>query len=152
MNRLRFSLLKGSLQDEYQLVDMSIKNETNSTSIFCGNINLPRFIEWLFDNEYEIKTSELPINTTDSGSLAYKIWHFYESEEIENDIIADAMFDYRASHCLRFAARGTDFPEIYIGKLGCKHEISMFTSNDSWQYFIDILDFYESITVLTDKK
>ncbi|HDL6653675.1 TPA: hypothetical protein ACG3ZG_003843 [Yersinia enterocolitica] len=152
MNKLKISLLKGTLQDEYQLVDISIKNEANSISIFCGNINLSKFLEWLFHNESEIKTSELPINTRDSGSLAYQIWHFYESEEIENDIIVDAMFDYRASHCLRFGVRGTDFPEIYIGKLGCKHEISMFTSNDSWRYFIDIYYFYKNLTILTYNK
>ncbi|WP_271311610.1 hypothetical protein [Yersinia intermedia] len=152
MNKLKISLLKNSLQDEYQLVDISIKNETSLISIFCGNINLSRFIEWLLDNESEIKTSELPIDITDSGSLAYQIWHFYESEEIGNDIIVDAMFDYRASHCLRFGVRGTDFPEIYIGKLGSKHEISMFTSNDSWRYFIDINDFYKNLTTLTYNK
>ncbi|MDN0096936.1 hypothetical protein [Yersinia rohdei] len=152
MNKLRIGLLKGSLHDECQLIDISIKNKADSMSVFCGNINLPSFIEWLSDNENEIKVSELPIDTTSDKSLAYQIWHFYEREEIENDIIIDAMFDYRASHCLRFAARGTDFPEIYIGKLGCKHEISLFTGNDSWQYFIDIYDFYKNIIIFTDKK
>ncbi|WP_145538540.1 hypothetical protein [Yersinia alsatica] len=152
MNKLRVSLLKGRLYDEYQLVDISIKNETDSILVFCGNINLPRFIKWLSNNENEIKVSELLIDTTDDKSLAYQTWLFYEREEIGNDIIVDAMFDYRASHCLRFSARGTDFPEIYIGKLGCKHEISLFTGNNSWQYFIDIYDFYENLIILADKK
>ncbi len=36
-----------------------------------------------------------------------------------------------ARHCFKFAARGVNFPEIYIGKSGENYELSLYTQETS---------------------
>ncbi|MGC6389059.1 hypothetical protein ACMV8I_15570 [Ewingella sp. S1.OA.A_B6] len=142
MNKLYLGLIEKTSQYGSQWVDLSVKKDDSLISLFRGRVNISELLDWFRDNEEEIKSSDLPINEPSSGSLAKKIQRFYEYVEIEDDEIVDAMFDYRACHCLRFAARGTNFPEIYIGKKVDGHEISLFTDEQDWQYFIDIDDFF----------
>ncbi len=146
MNKLYLGLIDRTSPDGSQLIDLSIKKHDSQLSIFRGRVNISEFLEWFRDNEEKIKSSDLPINEPSSESLAKKIQRFYESVDVEDDELVDAMFDYRACHCLRFAARGTDLPEIYIGKSVEGHEISLFDDNQDWQYFIDINDFFSNLS------
>ncbi|MFD3242593.1 hypothetical protein ACE2AK_26125 [Rahnella perminowiae] len=95
-----------------------------------------------------IRKADFPIVNLTQDSLAKKVHCFYESVDVDDDDLIDAMFDYRTSHCLRFACRGVDFPEIYIGKLGSEHEISLFTKNETWQYFLILMIFFWQIEML----
>ncbi|ADO50540.1 hypothetical protein [[Enterobacter] lignolyticus] len=142
MNKLRIKLIEGSLLDEFQVVDISVISYTGAISIFQGKVNLSELLDWFKENEHEIKSSDLPIDRGNGGSLARKIRDFYESVDTENDEVVDSMFDYRSHHCLRFAVRGTLIPEIYIGKSGHNYEISMSGNDGEWGYFIDIEDFF----------
>ncbi|MBV8044556.1 hypothetical protein [Pluralibacter sp.] len=145
MNKLRIKLIEGSLLDEFQVIDISVISYTGVISIFHGKINLSELLDWFKENEHEIKSSDLPIDRRHGGSLARKIRDFYENIDTENDEVVDSMFDYRSHHCLRFAARGSLIPEIYIGKSEHNYEISMSGNDGEWGYFIDIEDFFNQL-------
>lgn len=145
MNKLRISLIEGSLLDDFQLIDISVISNREREAIFQGKIDLSELISWLIENEHEIKSIDIPINREGSGSLARKIRHFYENMDKTHDVVVDAMFEYRSNHCLRFACRGTNFPEIYIGKSKHNYEISLSDNDSEWMYFIDIEDFFNHL-------
>ncbi|WP_324723402.1 hypothetical protein [Lelliottia sp. JS-SCA-14] len=148
MNKLRISLIEGPQLVGFQVVDLSVVNDRNATTIFHGKVDLSELLDWFKENEHEIKSSNLPIDRVDGRSLARKIRHFYENVDVEDDEIVDLMFDYRSHHCLRFAARGTLIPEIYIGKSEDNYEVSMSGTDSEWEYFIDIEDFYNHLKKL----
>jgi len=142
MNKLNIILLESASLQEPQFVEISIDCNGDLRPLFTGRVDLPAFTEWFIENEDAIRKSDFPVDNLTQDSLAKKTHCFYESVNVDDDDLIDAMFDYRASHCLRFACRGVDFPEIYIGKLGSEHEISLFTQNEHWRYFFDIDDFF----------
>ncbi|AEX52033.1 hypothetical protein GRAQ_01202 [Rahnella aquatilis CIP 78.65 = ATCC 33071] len=142
MNKLNIILLNSAESKKAQAVEISIKNNGVLHALFTGIVDFQALIEWLKENEDAIRKADFPIVNLTQDSLAKKVHCFYESVDVDDDDLIDAMFDYRTSHCLRFACRGVDFPEIYIGKLGSKHEISLFTDNETWRYFFDVDDFF----------
>lgn len=142
MNKLNIILLESTLLKESQSIEISIESNSGMHPLFTGRVDFPAFTEWFIENEDAIRKSDFPVDNLTQYSLAKKTYCFYENVNADDDDLIDAMFDYRASHCLRFACRGVDFPEIYIGKLGDGHEISLFTQNEHWQYFFDIDDFF----------
>ena len=142
MNKLNIILLEPAPLQEPQSIEISIENNSGLHSLFAGRVDLLALTEWFIENEDAIRKLDFPVDNLTQDSLAKKVHCFYESVSVDDDDLIDAMFHYRASHCLRFACRGVDFPEIYIGKLGSEHEISLFTQNEHWQYFFDIDDFF----------
>ncbi|MFD3242623.1 hypothetical protein ACE2AK_26315 [Rahnella perminowiae] len=142
MNKLNIILLNSAESKKAQAVEISIKNNGVLHALFTGIVDFQALIEWLKESEDAIRKADFPIVNLTQDSLAKKVHCFYESVDVDDDDLIDAMFDYRTSHCLRFACRGVDFPEIYIGKLGSKHEISLFTDNETWRYFFDVDDFF----------
>ncbi len=145
MNKLNIALLGPTSLQDAQFIEISVENENGVHALFAGRVDFPAFTEWLIENEDAIRKSDFPVDNSTQDSLAKKVHCFYESANADDDVLIDAMFDYRASHCLRFACRGVDFPEIYIGKLGSEHEISLFTKNEHWQYFFDVDDFFSKL-------
>ncbi len=142
MNKLNVILFNSAEAKKSQAVEISIKSNDVLHALFTGIVDFQALIEWLKENEDAIRKADFPIVNLTEDSLAKKIHCFYESVDVDDDDLIDAMFDYRTSHCLRFACRGVDFPEIYIGKLVSKHEISLFTDNETWRYFFDVDDFF----------
>lgn len=142
MNKLNITLLNSAESKKAQAVEISIKSNGVLHALFTGIVDFQALIEWLKENEDAIRKADFPIVNLTDDSLAKKVHCFYESVDVDDDDLIDAMFDYRTSHCLRFACRGVDFPEIYIGKLVSKHEISLFTDNETWRYFFDVDDFF----------
>ena len=142
MNKLNITLLNSAESKKAQAVEISIKSNGVLHALFTGIVDFQALIEWLKENEDAIRKADFPIVNLTDDSLAKKVHCFYESVDVDDDDLIDAMFDYRTSHCLRFACRGVDFPEIYIGKLGSKYEISLFTDNETWRYFFDVDDFF----------
>ena len=142
MNKLNIIFLESVPKQDYQSIEISVENSGGLHPLFAGRVDLLALTEWLIENEEAIRKSDLPVNNLTQDSLAKKVHYFYENVNVDDDDLIDAMFDYRASHCLRFACRGVDFPEIYIGKLGSEHEISLFTQDEHWRYFFDVDDFF----------
>jgi len=143
MNKLLITKSKES--DAVQLIDLSVIVNGEKHSLFVGEVDVNEFIEWFFEHEKEIREHEIPINKLSGQSLAENIYLSYNILDVEDDEIVDKMYEYRSGHCLRFAARGNDFPEIYIGKLGGVYEISKYSPTESWRYPIDIDGFFNSI-------
>ena len=141
MNKLNITLFNSAEAKKAQSVEISIKSNDVLHALFTGIVDFQALIEWLKENEDAIRKADFPIVNLTEDSSAKKVHCFYESVDVDDDDLIDAMFDYRTSHCLRFACRGVDFPEIYIGKLGSKHEISLFTDNETWRCFFDVDDF-----------
>jgi hypothetical protein len=142
MNKLSVKLLDIVSPDDGQLIEFSIEIGGSSKILFKGKVDYPRFFEWIMENETEIRLSELPFDNSGGESIAEKMHYFYEELDVDNDELVDAMYDYRSSHCLRFASRGSDFPEIYIGKSTVCHEVSIFNEHEKWQYNFNVDDFF----------
>jgi len=142
MNKLNIISHESVPLQESQFIEISIKNNSGMHSLFAGRVDLLALTEWFIENEDAIRKSDFPVDNLTHDSLAKRVYCFYESVNVDDDDLIDAMFDYRACHCLRFACRGVDFPEIYIGKLGSEHEISLFTQSEHWRYFFDVDDFF----------
>jgi hypothetical protein len=145
MNILKITLLDSETQTDPKSISLSI----NSKLLFIGRVDLRSLKKWLLDNENAIRDDAFPIEKYTDCSLAESSYHFYEDIDADNDDAIDAidaMYNYRESHCLRFACRGTDFPDVYIGKNGAMHEISIYSSDEKWRYFFDVDDFFSELT------
>lgn len=145
MSKLCLSIIEGSLPDDFQVIDIKVKTDENVVSVFRGKIDLSELLIWFKDNENAIKSSDFPVKKESSESLARTIHCFFENIDVEDDVLVDTIFDYRSQHCLRFGVRGSCIPEIYIGKSGDKHEISMCNDEVEWKYLIDIDDFFSNL-------
>ncbi|BBS35948.1 hypothetical protein ACJ9N4_20695 [Enterobacter sp. LM3] len=149
MGRLNTRLLNIGSPDDGQLIDLTVEENGSLKSLFKGRVDFQPFIEWFLDNEKDIKALEIPIGYLTGMSIAEGIHSIYENLDVDNDEIIDKMFDYRSSHCLRFASRGTNFPEIYIGRNGVRYEVSIFNEREQWRYFFDIDDFFDELKLLS---
>ncbi len=146
MYKLRIVLLDEiSSYDEGKLIKLILYKDKEKFSIFHGKVNVSEFILWMKDNESNIRYVDLPDHNCSIDSIAYYIHEFYEKIDVDNESLIDMMFEYRASHCFKFAARGVNFPEIYIGKSGENYELSLYTNKGEWRYLIDIDDFFTHI-------
>jgi len=145
MNSLNVKLLDVMLPVDGQLIDLSIEENGSLKTLFKGVVDYHQFIEWIIENESAIRLSDFPIDGLGDESIAKRICDFYEKLDVDNDELVDLMFDYRSSHCLRFASRGSDFPEIYIGKSVVGHEVSIFNEHEKWRYFFNVDDFFHKL-------
>ncbi|UNK63072.1 hypothetical protein [Buttiauxella ferragutiae] len=145
MNNLEITLLDNNEQADAQLIKLSINSNVNAESLFTGRVDLRSLIDWLLEKERAIREDDFPINNLNGHSLAENSYCFYESVDSDNDDAIDAMYNYRTSHCLRFACRGTNIPDIYIGRNEGEYEISKYTLDEEWRYFFDINDFFSKI-------
>lgn len=147
MNKLNIISKNVCFNNEPQLIEISISEQKRHT-LYVGYVDLHGLIGWLIDNESEIRKEKLPADLNEQCFIAKKVAEFYESLDTENDELIDLMFEYRSSHCLRFGCRGTDFPEIYIGKINDNYEVSLLSEKDAWSYLFDIEDFYSKVKEL----
>jgi len=147
MNKLNIISKDVCIYNEPQLIEISVSEQKKHT-LYVGYVDLHNLIGWLIDNEPAIRKDRFPTDLTEQCFIAKKVAEFYESLDTENDELIDLMFEYRSSHCLRFGCRGTDFPEIYIGKINKNYEVSLLSENDVWSYLFDIEDFYSRVKEL----
>jgi hypothetical protein len=111
--------------------------------------------DWFMFNKGKILNDSLPDFIIGDGSIPEKLEEFYdkadlipEGYESESDAeLWDKIYSYRESHSLRFAFKGCDVEDIYIGKSNIGHEVSCVAAGGNWSYPIDIEDFYQSIYV-----
>jgi len=141
MGNLKIKLLSSNHQNDTKIIRLSIDSKT----LFTGRVNFCAMKRWLFDNEKSIKECDFPMEKIKGCSLAEQSYFFYENVDACDDHNIDVMYEYRESHCLRFACRGVDFPDIYIGKNDGKHEVSLYTDSEKWRYYFDVDDFYVNL-------
>ncbi len=121
--------------------------------------NLNELIDWLTINENAIRNISLSEHMkeqfTDSrGGLAQTILILQEKEfinEEEEDRWFDKLFEFRKTHSLRFALRGSKIPEIIIAPRLLNSmsvgEISKASDSQSsgWSYFFDMDEFWRNL-------
>lgn len=147
MNKLNIISKDICFDNEPQLIEISV-DEQKTHALYVGYVDLRNLIGWLIDNEPAIRTDRFPTDLTEQCIIAKNMAGFYDSQDTENDELIDLMFEYRSSHCLRFGCRGTDVPEIYIGKIDTGYEVSLLSENNEWRYLFYLEDFYSRINEL----
>lgn len=110
------------------------------------------FSEWLQSNKVAILHETMPLVDSSAGSIAEAISRFYEDMDPEavDASILDRVFDYRCRHGLRFAFRGTDAPDIYIGRFQGQHEISRWDEHEQWRYEVNLEAFFMNVQELSE--
>lgn len=149
MNELSIMRMKDTEYSQ-QIKVVLLSNKTKEL-LLEEVVDINEFTTWFFKNELEIKTVDYPISLDKNKSIAENISLFYNSVDVDNDDVIDKMYDYRCSHCLRFAARGIDFPEVYIGKKDDGYELSLCSFKEKWRYKIDIDDFFSNIRLFIER-
>ena len=103
-------------------------------------------LRWLFDNRHDLLSDFFPGEAIEDHSIAAAIHDFYGNVDPENIDLMDRMFAYRESHGIRFALRGVDIPDVYIGKRrGGNYEISCADPGNMWMFEIDLQAFFDSL-------
>lgn len=106
-------------------------------------------LAWFRENIESIKNDILPVPIGDYVSIAKIIRDFYSSDDMDEFIIGE-LYNYRVSHGLRFAFRGRDIPDIYIGKLNDDYQISCSDSDFEFCYSFNINNFIHLVDDLVE--
>jgi len=109
----------------------------------CWNVR--EFLEWLRDNEHALLQELIPLHDPSCDSIASTLARFYENVEPDDDDILDAVFGYRRAHGLRFAMRGTDIPDAYMGLFRGDYEVSLCDKGERWKYTVDLPAFVAQV-------
>ncbi len=100
---------------------------------------------WLLKNKNAILKERIPLFLPKAVCVAQAISGFYDAVEDDGNEL-DTIFDYRSRHGLRFATRGVEISDIYIG-LNSEdvHEISCFDDGLNWHYCVDLYGFFVQV-------
>jgi hypothetical protein len=142
-----------SVGDIWAEIILQVRDTANQLvrTVFHIQWDLTVLAEWLTANRDDLVTEEMP-GIEKETSVAKSIFNFYEHilPDEENDALMDSMYTYRASHGLRFAFRGVDLDDIYIGLFEEKLTISA-VAPEEWSYEIDRDAFLNSIQVVQEQ-
>lgn len=112
--------------------------------IFNLEWDLKKLVDWIISNKNKFTTESISLGESDE-SIATKIFNFYNDDDCFDEDRMDEVYQYRQSHGFRFGLRGTDIADVYIGLNGEKYEISFCDENDSWQFYIFVVDFINKV-------
>lgn len=104
-------------------------------------------IIWLRENKQSLLNDQIPIDSLPSESIAETINRFYTKSDFKDanaDSLDGLMYNYRISHGLRFALRGFNLPDIYMGLANNNYSISCCEENQTWSYKFDMQHFLDS--------
>ncbi|MDR3715620.1 MAG: hypothetical protein P4L51_22650 [Puia sp.] len=127
-------------------------NGNPSRDIFRIQWDIIVFLEWVTDNKEALLSEELPSGIEDY-SIARSIFEFYENVDPDSDDdLLDAVYSYRQKHGLRFALRGVDIDEIYIGKFDGVMTVSFYKDDDE-QYSsnVEVDSFFTDVQYCIEK-
>lgn len=122
---------------EYAQITLSICNQNAECVVapFSVKWDVQPIIQWFSENREYLFADKFPV------SLAQRLSAFYEADEVTDELI-EAIYSYRTRHGLRFALRGVDVPDVYIGRTEIGIEISATAKSGGWSYPIDLEAFY----------
>lgn len=162
-NKLRFSLQNKAYPYPEEIISDSVRWGRVIISIFVKDNefnlldtqwDLSMLLDWFNENEQSIRhdalnDESLGIYVLQAESLAQAMSRlqerdFSDNQEALEDKWHDFLFDFRQKHSLRFALRGTDIPEIFIGINRGSGEISL-CDESMWSYQFDMEDFLSSV-------
>ncbi|HWA28928.1 MAG TPA: hypothetical protein VG734_24970 [Lacunisphaera sp.] len=81
--------------------------------------------EWLSENQKAILNEELPSIAPQASCIAESVACFYDKEPDPAEVEFDVMHAYRTKHGFRFAMRGANIPDIYVGSFRGNHQVSV---------------------------
>jgi len=101
--------------------------------------------KWLQVNRNAILFDPLPVNESSVESIAGGVADFYRKlkPDPRDDSLVQKMYEYRASHGLRFGLRGTNIPDIYMGLFKGSHQISCAEGEMKWKYPVNLERFFD---------
>lgn len=102
-------------------------------------------LAWFSKNEKNIRDIDLPTCVKSDKNISSALLTFYENVSEENIELLELVYSYRKQHGFRFAFRGTNIADIYIGKVDNKYFISSKGKGHSWWYEVDIDYFFLSL-------
>lgn len=110
-------------------------------------------IEWFMKNEDNIRNEELPFRVKENCSIAEAIEQFYENIDPDSDEsnLLDCTYNYRHQHGIRFALRGQDIVDAYIGPNHGEYEMSCSEVGSQFKYVVDIDSFFEQLKKAQEK-
>ncbi len=121
------------------------ENKIDIITIFEIEWDLRPFLDWFNLNKNNL-LNEVFLIGDPQKSLAEFFYNYYDSEIERDEYEDEKVFEYRESHGLRFALRGTDIKDCYIGLNDEKYEISYFDNRDNnFRIFIDLESFIDDI-------
>lgn len=107
-------------------------------------------LDWFKGNREALFNEKCPVLSS-GKSIAFDVHQFYETldesiewSDMENQLI-DNIYNYRLSHDIGFAIRGTNIRDIFIGLKGNTHTISFWQDEEKWEYEINLFEFYSEI-------
>ncbi|MDH5676011.1 MAG: hypothetical protein OEZ06_28065 [Myxococcales bacterium] len=115
------------------------ENGENVRDILRQEWHLTGIARW-FRLHAEALLSEPPHPSLVGESIADAIGRFYSDDTEPEEQEFDAVLQYRQRHGLRFAMRGTDIPDVYIGFWNGRLEVSGSAGPGLWSEPIDGLD------------
>ncbi len=116
--------------------EILVADANDMRSLLKTHWEIAEFREWIAENLNQILREPLPYYFGKEESIAKCVSSFYESVNPEDDDLVDSAFDYRRAHGIRFGLRGARIPDIYIGMREGSLEISCFSRQEEWAYFI----------------
>ena len=151
MNKLRISLNFESTESTekekwYSIIFEIVKSDIPKTlkiiDIYIEYNDALEYLKWVIENEFYLINDEFVIDVEFHKTIAKSIFNFYDQFEDTNDLNElNRLYKYRERHGLRFALRGYDVADIYIGKVGEYHTISLCDKENDWSYNIDMRQF-----------
>ena len=131
-----------------------VDSQNSSRMLLDTEWNLLPFIRWYEENRVRffsetLYCEHLRLSASNSESLAQALNRLQDTSFLEEEASTENewyqfLYQYRLHHSLRFALRGTQVPEIILGKNGDHAEISLADGNEAWSYHFDIDDFFDS--------
>lgn len=123
-----------------------LENDPTLKTLLIIEWDLKPLVCWLYDNVDFLLNENYPVELAHLGaSIASKMKAFYDSDADVDDSLFESVFHYRQRHGIRFAVRGTDTKDIYVGKNGSEYEISCCDDNEVWAYSVDLELFLQNM-------
>ena len=114
-------------------------------------------LKWLLDNKLSIMSETPPFDIKTDESIPMALESFYAAEDAYEDsevtnhnTLWDKIYAYRTRHALRFAFRGADLDDVYLGLNRGEHEISCADGLNTWRFVFDVVDFYDNLPHIVD--
>ena len=103
--------------------------------------------DWLKEHRVDLLQNRIPVSESKGSCIADVLCQFYNelNPDVDDPALMQSMYDYRVAHCLRFAFRGTDLSDIYLGTFNGVHEVSCWGKGEHWTYEIDLPRFLQDI-------
>ena len=100
--------------------------------------------KWLSENQKAILNEELPAIAPQASCIAESVAHFYDKEPDPAEAEFDVMHAYRTKHGFRFAMRGANIPDIYVGSFRGKHQVSVMENGRQFSSFVSLEGLFET--------